>query len=598
MDSPDAAACALLYRPETDPDTVELILGTPVESHTLETAMKSDDAALVLLPYRQITERGYACHDDGEPIVTIEITDRIAIPLDSFIAAMPNTEVSLADGEFDISDAAYAASVREIIDQEIGAGEGSNFVIKRSYHGCLADYSPSTALTIFQRLLRQEHGTYWTFLVSFGGRTLVGASPESHLRVDGDLVTMNPISGTYRYPAGEPDPAGLQAFLDDRKETDELYMVLDEELKMMARICDEGGTVIGPRLRQMARLAHTEYHISGTSKQPLPAILRETLLAPTVTGSPVENACRVIHRREPTGRGYYSGVIALVEPNRRLDAAIVIRTADITADGDLTLSVGATLVRHSDPATEVLETHAKVAGMLAALSGERAAARTPVAVPAVDAAIEAQLEGRNADLAPFWLGRRPARKPPTWRTLVIDAEDTFTDMFAVQLRHLGHDVTVRTYREVSRTDGWDLVVLGPGPGDPRDGDDPKIARLRTLAAQIYASQRPLLAVCLGHQILSHHLGLPLVRLEHTQQGRQRTIEIFDETATVGFYNTFVAQADTDRLGTVMVSRDPATKEVFAMHGPNFRSFQFHPESILSADGLHLLGRHVGTLLAP
>ena len=42
-------------------------------------------------------------------------------------------------------------------------------------------------------------------------------------------------------------------------------MVLDEELKMMARICDDGGRVVGPRLKEMARLAHTEYFIEGRS---------------------------------------------------------------------------------------------------------------------------------------------------------------------------------------------------------------------------------------------------------------------------------------------------------------------------------------------
>ena len=69
-----------------------------------------------------------------------------------------------------------------------------------------------------------------------GGRTLVGASPEVHVRMSGGTVVMNPISGTYRYPAGGPTPEDLLAFLADRKETDELSMVVDEELKMMATV--------------------------------------------------------------------------------------------------------------------------------------------------------------------------------------------------------------------------------------------------------------------------------------------------------------------------------------------------------------------------
>src|SRR5690606_26981262 len=121
---------------------------------------------------------------------------------------------------------------------------------------------------------------------------------------------------------------GITGFLADRKEAEELYMVLDEELKMMARVCDAGGRVRGPYLKEMARLAHTEYFIEGRGARDPREILKETMFAPTVTGSPLENACRVIARYEPEGRGYYSGVVALVGRDtagrRTLDSAILI----------------------------------------------------------------------------------------------------------------------------------------------------------------------------------------------------------------------------------------------------------------------------------
>ena len=79
-------------------------------------------------------------------------------------------------------------------------------------------------------------GAHWTFLIHTGTRTLVGASPERHISLQGGTAVMNPISGTYRYPTSGPTLSGVLEFLGDRKETDELYMVLDEELKMMARI--------------------------------------------------------------------------------------------------------------------------------------------------------------------------------------------------------------------------------------------------------------------------------------------------------------------------------------------------------------------------
>ena len=89
-------------------------------------------------------------------------------------------------------------------------------------------------------------------------------------------------------------------------------MVVDEELKMMCTVGDMGGVVVGPRLKEMAHLAHTEYELRGRSSLDVREVLRETMFAATVTGSPVQNACRVIERHEVGGRGYYAGALALI----------------------------------------------------------------------------------------------------------------------------------------------------------------------------------------------------------------------------------------------------------------------------------------------
>ncbi len=78
--------------------------------------------------------------------------------------------------------------------------------------------------------------------------------------------------------------------------------------------------MLGPYLKEMSRLAHTEYFIEGRTTRDAREILRETLFAPTVTGSPLESASRVIHGYEPHGRGYYSGVAALIGRDTAGDA--------------------------------------------------------------------------------------------------------------------------------------------------------------------------------------------------------------------------------------------------------------------------------------
>ncbi|GAA4684877.1 phenazine biosynthesis protein PhzE [Streptomyces chumphonensis] len=591
---------ALLYRPEqAGADTLEILLGDVTEVTALKDLPLDEEPEpgaghdlLVLVPYGQITERGFQARTDGEPLLSMAVREQAAVPLGATVPHLPGRPVKFVDGEFDVTDADYADIVRRVIESEIGTGEGANFVIKRSFTAQLPDFSREVALSVFRRLLEREVGAYWTFLVHTHGRTFVGATPERHVSVHGGVAVMNPISGTYRYPADGPSLDGVLAFLDDRKEADELYMVVDEELKMMGRVCPSGARVVGPFLKEMARLAHTEYFIEGRTDRDVRDILRETLFAPTVTGSPLENAARVIHRYEPVGRGYYSGVAALIGRDaaggRTLDSSILIRTADIDASGRMSIGTGATLVRHSDPVSEVRETWAKAAGLLAAL-GEGEPLRYG-AHPQVRAA----LDRRNEGIADFWLRDQAApagQKQPLagQRILIVDAEDTFTEMIAHQVRSLGCEVAVRRFDEAYDVAEHDLVILGPGPGDPRETDHPKIAHLRDAVTGLLAQGRPFLAVCLSHQVLSGLLGLRLRRRPVPNQGVQHEIDWFDGPARVGFYNTFAAHAERDAFdhpvhGRVRISRDPVSGEVHGLLADGFASTQFHAESVLTQDG--------------
>ncbi|MFQ6143027.1 anthranilate synthase family protein [Streptomyces seoulensis] len=615
---------ALLRRrtPGHDHELVEVLVGPVSERERLA---ELPDEGLALVPFRQIRERGFEVRDDGAPLLVLTPEERYAVPLAEALAQLPAHEVRVEDGGFDVDDEEYARIVGRVLDQEIGGGEGANFVIRRTYRGEIPGFARADALALFRRLLAGERGAYWTFAVHTGERTLLGASPEVHVRMSGGTVVMNPISGTYRYPAEGPTPEHLLDFLADGKEIEELSMVVDEELKMMCTVGDMGGVVVGPRLKEMAHLAHTEYELRGRSSLDVREVLRETLFAATVTGSPVQNACRVIERHEVGGRGYYAGALALLGRDaggaQTLDSPILIRTADIDAAGRLRVPVGATLVRGSDPASEVQETHAKAAGVLAALGVRPGRPRAERVLPALadDPRVRAALDGRRSSLAPFWLRMRERSGALSGRALVVDGEDTFTAMLAHVLRSAGLAVRVRRYdepglREAALTHEG-LVVLGPGPGDPRDLGDPKMRLLRALTAELVAGHRHgVLGVCLGHELIAAELGLEIVRKQVPYQGAQTAIDLFGRMETVGFYNSFVARCDDEERAElaahgVEVSRS-ATGEVHALRGPGggaggsgradgdgygFASVQFHPESVLTLNGAAIVAGLTGQL---
>ncbi|GAA1690223.1 phenazine-specific anthranilate synthase component I [Microbacterium sediminicola] len=609
-------------------DAVDVFTGEVVDVDLLaDIPLLSPDGTpqqvLALVPFRQVRERGFACHGDGAPLRCMVIDHTTHYTRDDALALLPSAPIPLEDAGFDVADEDYADIVRRVIAEEIGRGEGANFVIRRDFVAGVDADPRVAALTWFRALLEYERGAYWTFAIVTDGHVAVGASPEAHVSAKDGVVTMNPISGTFRHPAGGATAENLSEFLRSAKETEELFMVVDEELKMMSAVCSDGGRITGPHLKEMSRLTHTEYMLRGRSRLDPRDILRETMFAPTVTGSPMQNACTVITRHETTPRGYYSGVAALFtpretlavgEPTHDVDAPILIRTAYLV-DGRLRVPVGATLVRHSDPYGEVSETHGKAAGVLGAIGAipregtpitedEDAPAAEPRLL-AEDPQIAELLVSRNARLAPFWLNPQApdGAGPFAGRSaLVIDAEDRFTTMLAHQLRHLGLDVSIVDWKDVTDTQvaTAEILVSGPGPGDPLDAGNPRMVRLREIIAARRASGMPLLAVCLSHQILANDLGIELMPLAQPHQGLQLTVDVFGEDASIGFYNTFTAHVSpgTGRVDVAEVAADAETGDVYALRGPGFASVQGHLESILSRDGMRTMQRLLESAVQP
>lgn len=588
---------------------VESILDVPLEEGTPRAGHIAD--RLLAIPFRQVAERGFEAHDDGTPLVVVDVETEQEFSVAEVIEAIEEVPVELIDrGGFETDDEEYAKLVGTIITDEIGQGEGANLVIGRHYRATVADWGHDRALAVFRRLLEHERGAYWTYVFFTGDRYLIGASPERHVTVhDGD-VRMNPISGTFRIPREGPVRAPLLEFLRDEKEIYELFMVVDEELKMMCDLCSEGGQVLGPFLKPMTHLIHTEYLLAGRTDRDPREVLRDTMFAATVTGSPVENACRLIRAYETEGRGYYGAALAILGRDERggavLDSPIVIRSADVDLDGRLKVTAGATLVRDSDPAYEVAETHAKAGGILSAF-GLAARAPTPdVALSELvnDEDVLLSLNARNRRLSRFWLtdqaGAVPDPRLAGRHVVILDGADDFVNMLRHVLGVLGLTSRVVRHDEYAAgaLDDADLVIVGPGPGDPRDDHDPKMAALRAAVAEVLEQRRPLLAVCLGHQALCHQLGIPLAFKDIVFQGTQSQVPYDGRSERVGFYNTFVGRVGDGVVlpAGVGVDADPTTGDIHHLRGPHYRGIQFHAESILTERGYDLLHELVSDLL--
>jgi 2-amino-4-deoxychorismate synthase len=548
---------------------------------------------LSMVPYSQLRERGFDVHDGGEEILSIVTSEYREVALADVVPGAPPEVRTLGAPSFEMDDAEFEANVARLIKDEICRGEGSNFLLSRKARVGIADFDWRVANTIFQRLSRNEFGAYMTFCFHDGERFFVGASPERHVTIRKGVVQMNPISGTLPKSVFK-QRSDLVEFLSDPKEINELFQVVDEELKMMSRICSSGGDVHGPYLKEMSALIHTEYVLKGHTAGDYMDAFRDSMFAATMIGSPLENAARVIKKYERESRRYYSSALLVTgldeDGQEFLDSAITIRTMEVSARGEATIQSGASIVRDSIPERECHEVKTKAAGLLRAIDSSEPS--KPMLAQFRDALVDQVLESRNKYLSRFWMEKQhhsyvePRLEGKS--ILIVDNEDEFTHMLKHVLTHLGMRARVVDYRAAAPlVADSELVLIGPGPGDPRDMSDPKMKVAHGIVRGLLERKAKFMAVCLGHQILSCQLGMQVEPTDPPLQGVQMSIDLFGHREPVGFYNTFFARRPEQPLPGVDIASE-ADGRVTALRSEHFCSFQFHVESVLTTNSVPLL----------
>ena len=182
--------------------------------------------------------------------------------------------------------------------------------------------------------------------------------------------------------------------------------------------------------------------------------------------------------------------------------------------------------------------------------------------------------------------------------LIIDNYDSFTYNIAQYFQQLGQDVEVYRNDEITLEEIEQLqpqyLVISPGPCTP------DVAGISLAAIAYFAGKIPMLGVCLGHQAMAQAFGGDVVRAKKVMHGKTSLIQHHD----LGIFNQLPNPLRVTRYHSLVV--DPTTLpdcfeitatfesasglEIMAMRHKTLalESVQFHPESVMTEDGLTLL----------
>ena len=210
------------------------------------------------------------------------------------------------------------------------------------------------------RAARHINPSPYMFLLELDGFSLVGASPEIHVRCEEGKVEIRPIAGTRRRGKNAEEDAALEnELLADPKERAEHVMLVDLARNDIGRVCDFGSVQV-KELMTIERYSHVMHIVTqvegklSADKTPYD-LMRATFPAGTVSGAPKIRAMQIISELEQTARGPYAGCVGYFSFNGNLDTCITIRTA-LIKDGKAYVQAGGGWVNDSTPENEFQET--------------------------------------------------------------------------------------------------------------------------------------------------------------------------------------------------------------------------------------------------
>ncbi|WP_239747982.1 MULTISPECIES: anthranilate synthase component I [unclassified Mammaliicoccus] len=271
--------------------------------------------------------------------------------------------------ETNISEEDFMQEV-EYYKSLISKGDMFQVVPSRIYkykHYFNEQHKDTLKLQIYKNLKRQNPSPYM-YYIDDEERSIIGSSPESFIKKQGDIITTNPIAGTNkRGQSEEEDKQNEIELITDEKELAEHRMLVDlgrNDLNMIAQT----GSVYMPKLMTVERFEHVMHIVSiveGKIRPDITPLQMITALLPagTVSGAPKTRAITRIYESRKRKRGIYAGGVGYINCNHDLDFALTIRT--MVVDNEyVNVEAGCGVVYDSNPQKELKETMIKAKSLL------------------------------------------------------------------------------------------------------------------------------------------------------------------------------------------------------------------------------------------
>ena len=296
------------------------------------------------------------------------VSERLAAPLRNRTLSDGGSGAPEISSNF--TQKGYAEAVERAIEY-IRAGDAFQVVPSQRFRAEVGDLDP---LLLYRGLRTVNPSPYMTYL-KLGNLSLVGASPEPLVRVEGRRAMTRPVAGTRRRGASDEEDLALAAeLLADEKERAEHVMLVDLGRNDLGRVSEIGSVELASfmEIERYSHVMHIVSTVEGNLREDLTALdaLAAAFPAGTVSGAPKVRAMEIIDELEPTRRGPYAGAMGYYGVDGRLDTCITLRTA-LLKDGVAHFQAGGGVVADSVPKLEYEESRNKARAMVQALEVAR-----------------------------------------------------------------------------------------------------------------------------------------------------------------------------------------------------------------------------------